>query len=262
MPNRISFLFAFVLVAMVFAPLRDARAVLYDEIQVYADDINEVGEFGVELHSIYFPDGKRGRAYPGEVGSQHTLYLTPEFSYGLSKTLEAGLYVPMARDGATGSWYMPGAKVRLKWLPIKGDEETGGAFAGANLEIGRIARRFEPVRANAELRVMLGWRDEDWLIGFNPVLSKELSDNPSSRIGYGFEAKGTRRVTQRVAMGLEYYSDRGEIGRTLPWNAQDNKIFVVLDYQAKPFAVSFGIGHGLTDAAEKTILKAIWELPF
>lgn len=261
-PLRTAWLCALSIAAATLWPAQAAHAALYDEIQVYTDDIDEPGEFGVELHSIFFPAGKRERAYPGEVTSHHSFYLTPELSYGLTRTLEVGFYLPLARDGATGNWYAPGAKPRIKWLPLKGDEAAGGLFAGANLEVGRVAKRFEAVRTNAELRIMLGWRDEDWRFGFNPVISKELSDNPSPRFGYGLGAKGTRRVGEGLALGLEYYSDRGEIGRTLPWNEQDNKLFVVLDYEAKPFAVSIGVGRGLTDAAEKTTLKAIWELPF
>lgn len=239
-----------------------AVAALTDEIQVYTDEINEPGEFGLELHTITYPSGRRTQDYPGEVVTHRSLFLTPEFSWGLSKTFEAGLYLPIARDGGTDNLYMAGAKLRLKWLPVKADEVEGGWFAGANLEVGRVAHRFEAVRSNAELRIMLGWRNQDWLFGMNPVIGKELSDNPSSKLGYGLGVKGTRRVADGIALGLEYYSDRGQIGRTLPWSEQDNKLFLVMDYDHKPWIFNLGIGHGLTDSAEKTTLKAIFELPF
>jgi len=73
--------------------------VFIDEIQVYTDDINPVGKFGLELHVNTTPAGRSRPDYPGEITPQHGLRLTPEFSYGLSHDFEAGLYVPLERTG-------------------------------------------------------------------------------------------------------------------------------------------------------------------
>src|ERR1019366_4636367 len=75
-----------------------ARAVMIDEIQVYTDDINKPGEFGLELHVNTTPKGRSTPDFPGEITPWHSLRVTPEFSYGLTKHLEAGLYLPYARD--------------------------------------------------------------------------------------------------------------------------------------------------------------------
>ena len=64
-----------------------------DEIQVYTEEMDEPGTFGLELHVNYVPDGRTQPTYEGEMKSNHRLQLTPEFSYGLSRTLEAGLYL-------------------------------------------------------------------------------------------------------------------------------------------------------------------------
>lgn len=69
-------------------------------------------------------------------------------------------------------------------------------------------------------------------------------------------------MVEGIAMGLEYYTGLGELGRTLPWAEQDNKVFVVFDIDRHPWVFNLGIGHGLTQAAEKTIVKMIFELPF
>ena len=87
-------------------------AALSDEIQVYTDDINAPGEFGLELHINTTPKGRRVPDYPGEVVPNHGLRITPEFSYGLTKTWEAGLYIPTNRD-PSGSVSVAGAK---PWL--------------------------------------------------------------------------------------------------------------------------------------------------
>ena len=239
-----------------------ARAALSDEIQVYTDDITAPGEFGLEVHVITFPHGRKTPDYPGEVTSDHSLFVTAELSWGLTPSVDVGLYLPTVRDGLSGDLALAGAKGRLKWLPLKGDEESGGWFAGANLELGRVGQRFNQIRSNAELRIMSGWRNPDWLLAINPVLSWELSDHPASQTGYGFGLKGTRRVAEGLALGLEYYTDRGLIGQTLPWSQQDNKLFLVLDVDRKPWLFNIGIGKGMTSAAEKTTVKAIFELPF
>src|SRR5438309_8658327 len=75
-----------------------AGAELSDEIQVYTDDINAPGEFGLELHVNTTPKGRSTPDYPGEVTPQHGWRFTPEFSYGIAKDWEAGLYLPVSRD--------------------------------------------------------------------------------------------------------------------------------------------------------------------
>jgi hypothetical protein len=42
----------------------DARAAQQDEIQVYADDINKPGQFGLELHPNTTPSGRTVPDYP------------------------------------------------------------------------------------------------------------------------------------------------------------------------------------------------------
>src|SRR5512142_607153 len=78
-----------------------------DEIQVYTEEMDEPGTFGLELHVNYVPDGRTQPTYEGEMKSNHRLQLTPEFSYGLSRTLEAGLYLPLAMS-ADGQLYENG----------------------------------------------------------------------------------------------------------------------------------------------------------
>ena len=94
-----------------------AHAALSDEIQVYTDDINAPGEFGLELHVNTTPRGRSTPDYRGEVVPNHGLRVTPEFSYGLTETWEAGLYIPTNRE-SSGNFSIAGAKLRLKGQPI------------------------------------------------------------------------------------------------------------------------------------------------
>ena len=109
----------------------ECHAALSDEIQVYADDINVPKEFGLEPHANTTPRGRRIAEYPGEVVPHRGIRLTPEFSYGLTESFEAGLYLSVSRD-RFGNTALAGWKLRLKWLPVHGGEEDGGWFLGAN----------------------------------------------------------------------------------------------------------------------------------
>jgi hypothetical protein len=239
------------------------KAELPDEIQIYTDDINEPGEWGLELHVNTTPRGLKDPAYPGEVVADRGLRITPEFSYGLTKTLEAGLYIPLAMKG--GNWSLAGFKPRLKWLPIKGDELHGGWYAGANLEIANIQGKYEASRHNAELRIMLGHRSRDWLVGVNPVFSWALSSsqiqpapqNPQ----FSFNTKVMRKVGDQVSLGLEYYNDKGRWGAFEPGAQQGKTLYVVAEVENKVMPFHLGIGRGLNDATDRWTVKLILDVP-
>ena len=239
-----------------------AAAALQDEIQVYTDDINKPGEFGVELHVNATPSGRTTSDYPGEVPPAHGLRVTPEFSYGLSADWEAGFYLPALRK-PDGDYDVAGAKVRLKWLPLKGDEERGGYYAGANVELSRLARQYSESRWSSELRIMLGYRGPDWQIGFNPVFGWDLSDGlADGKPDVAFGLKIGRTVAEGMSVGGEYYAEIGKWGEHVPANQQDHRLFLVADIDRKPWVFNVGVGRGLTAAADRWTVKLIAELPF
>lgn len=237
-----------------------ARADLQDEIQVYDDAINAPGEFGVELHANTTPRGRRTPDYPGEVTPHHGLRLTPEFAWGLTPTLEAGLYLPSASD-AQGHWRLAGLKVRLKWLPWQ-TQDGRGVFAGVNLELSRVGARYSAVRSALEARFIAGWRSAEWLAVVNPTLGEGLFDGGSGtspELSWGL--KLARRMGDGLALGPELYLAPGTLARSLPWRQQDNRLYLALDIDRKPWVFNLGLGRGLTEAADRWTVKAIFELP-
>lgn len=239
------------------------NAALPDEIQVYTDDINAPSEFGLELHVNTTPRGNRTPEYPGEVVTHRGLRVTPEFSYGLSKSFELGLYVPLVLTG--GNWLVAGFKSRLKWLPIKGDAASGGWYAGANVELSNVQPKFNAARHNAELRIMLGYRSHDWVVGMNPVFGWALSasqqvpaaQNPQ----FSVNTKVTRRVGENMAAGFEYYNQKGRWGNFDPSGEQGKTFYLVLDVENKLLPVHLGIGRGTNNATDRWTVKAIFDLP-
>lgn len=240
--------------------VRPAHAELQDEIQVYDDSINARGKFGLELHVNTTPSGRATSDYPGEVPPLHGWRFTPEFSYGLSHDVELGLYVPTLFE-PDGHYDVAGLKLRLKWLPLQ-PVDGQGTFSGVNFELSRLAQRYSESRSTLESRFIAGWRSPQWLLAVNPTLEFNLSDGlqgqrPSLEVG----VKVARTVATGLAAGVEYYTAPGEVGRSLPWQQQDNRLYLALDVDRKPWVFNVGIGRGLTDAADRWTLKMIFELP-
>lgn len=230
-----------------------------DEIQVYTDEMNEPGEYGVELHINYVVEGAKEPAYEGESPSHHMLQLTPEFSYGIDKNWEAGLYLPVAREEG-GSWYGNGLRLRMKYMS---DREAGTSmFWGINTEVGYSSLRVSESEWGMELRPIMGYRTEDWLLSFNPILNMDLSNNLSRQPHFEPALKVARKVVEGVHAGFEYYGEYGFVNDLLPAQERTHYLYAVMDIEKRDFDINFGVGRGNSNAADTWVLKAIVAFPF
>jgi len=239
-----------------------AHAVLPDEIQVYTDDINAPGQFAMELHLNTTPSGRSTPDFPGEVTPFHGTRVTPEFSYGLTPTLEAGLYLPYTRD-ADGSLLFGGPKFRLKWLPLRPEEDGAGWFAGVNFEVALLNHNFETATRTAEVRPIIGWKNRDWLVAANPVLDWSLNGpEHGSRPDFNPSVKVARTLVPGTALGFEYYAELGPLGGGVFNGERPQTLYVALETDRTPVPLHFAIGRGLNDAADRWTVKAILEFSF
>jgi hypothetical protein len=238
-----------------------AHAALQDEIQVYTDDINHPGELGLELHVNTTPKGVTTPSYAGEILNDHGLRVTPEISWGLTKTVDVGLYLPTVRS-SDGHYYAAGAKARIKWLPIQPDEHSG-LFSGVNLEVGQVKSQFSESVRSTEVRTIVGWKNKDWLMAVNPIFSWDISTGYThSSPDFTLATKVARWVSDSVALGVEYYNGRGRLSQVLPSSQQEKSTYVVLDYEGEPFDFNLGIGKGRTAVTDTWTVKAIVSYPF
>jgi hypothetical protein len=248
--------------ALITAAPFAAVAALPDEIQVYTSDINKLGEFGLELHVNTTPSGRSTPDFPGEIPPAHGLRVTPEFSYGLARTLEAGLYLPFVR-GAGDRDRFAGPKLRMKWMPLQVDDDGRGAFAGLNFEYAWISSDLEQATRALEVRPIVGWRDSDWLVAFNPILGFDLAGpERGGTPGFDPSLKIARRVAEGVSLGTEYYAELGKVNHLLPRAAQSHTVYLALDVDRAPWVFNLGVGRGLNSATDRWTVKAILDFPF
>ena len=244
--------------AMVLAA-SGARCSLPDEIQVYDDSINKVGEWGLELHLNSTPSGQLP-SYPGEVGSMHGQRSTVEVSYGLTPALEAGLYLPVVRN-AGGDTQFAGPSFRLKWIPHAAPK--GGLFYGLNGEITAFRTQYAEEQNILSLQPIVGYRTENWLFITNPIVEYAL------RAGYRENGpefmpsfKLSRTLTEGFASGLEYYVDFGRLFNGLERGNQSHTLYWVMDVDRAPWVLNFGVGRGFMGDADHWTIKGIFEIPF
>ena len=202
-----------------------AYGALPDEIQVYTDDVNAPGERGIELHVNTTPSGRSRPGYAGEVTPYHGLRITPELSWGLVPDVDWGLYLPFVRSGE-GTAYFAGPRFRLKWMPLR---SKPGYFAGVNVELSFVERRFEEARRTAEIRPIVGYRNDDWLVSFNPIVGTDLAGPQKGVLTFAPAFKIARSAGGGYALGAEYYAELGRQSHFAPRGEQSHILYFVLE---------------------------------
>ena len=245
--------------ALVLCVLRGADVLAApDEIQVYTEELNAPGEFGLEQHLNYTIKGQQTPDYPGQMTSHHVTQITPEFSYGLTQNLEAGLYLPLAINPA-GDTFLNGLRLRLKYIaPRQLNEAT---FYGLNVEVGRDSSRISDSISGMELRPIIGYRDVRWLLSFNPILNVGLAANVSHQPQFEPALKLTHSVGAAARAGLEYYGEYGPLSHLLPRSQRAHTVYAVTDVEMHGFGINFGLGRGFVNAGDTWVMKAIIALP-
>jgi hypothetical protein len=224
-----------------------------DEIQVYNAEINNPGQFSLQLHTNYTPIGRTSPDFPGGIVPNHTLNGVPEWAYGVVDWLELGAYVPVYSWTGDGRVLIDGAKLRAEFVVPHAAERN--FFYGINFELSFNARYWEPTRNSGEIRPIIGGRIGAVDLIVNPILDTSfqgigsLNFAPASRVAYNF--------SETWALALEHYADFGRVRHFEPLRGQQQYLFAVVDYKSDPLSVEFGIGHGFTAASDPLILKLI-----
>jgi hypothetical protein len=224
-----------------------------EEIQVYLDDMSAPGHFGVDVHNNFVIAGSSLASYAGEQPPAHVFRLTPEFYYGLSPTVELGLYV-LSTHASDGGTHLDGAKLRIKFVAPR--DPAAGLFWGANLEIGDASRRVSETPWNGELKGILGYRAGPWLLAINPNLDWSLSAHGGPAT-VDVDFKVSRSINSSTQIGIETYDDFGALGALGSLGQNSKTIYAVIDQDFGSVDLNAGIGRGLTSDSDRWILKFI-----
>lgn len=223
-----------------------------EEIQVYLDDKEEAGQLSVDWHNNYVISGRSNPQYLGEQAPDRVYRLTPELNYGLTDTLELGLYLLSALDHQ-GNLTGEGAKVRLKYIA---PHEEEGLFWGLNLEVGEQATRVSQNPWHGELKGIMGLHDGRWTLGSNLNIDTSLDAHPGSPTA-DLDFKINYRIVEKTQLGLESYNELGAIHPLDSLNQNSKTLFAVVDTEAMGMDLNAGVGKGLTHASDRWTLKFI-----
>jgi len=229
-----------------------------EEIQVYLDELNAPGQFGLDLHSNYVMAGAGAAAYSGAQPALHVFRLTPEFSYGLTANLELGAYV-LTSTSKSSNADVDGEKLRLKFIASKEDGQA--YFWGANLEVGRVTHRIDQNPWNAELKGILGYRKDRWLIAVNPNIDWKVSGLAPAPTTAEVDTKLAYDLGHDYKVGLESYNALGPLRHLGHLADQSQTLFAVVEASVQGWDFNVGLGRGMNHAGDRWLLKTIISVP-
>jgi hypothetical protein len=222
-----------------------------DEIQVYNAGIAAPGQFTIQQHLNYVALGSKDPPFPGGFPSNHSINGTPEFAYGVTDWWEVGLYLPFAIQDRQ---FLSDA-FKLRTLFVSPHAEQRNFFYGVNFEFSNETPKFSQTRFGIEIRPIIGVRNADYEFIVNPIVDIGLGKNGEA--DFAPAARLARKLGEDLYAGFEYYSDLGEIGNFNKLSDQQHTLFAVTDFKLGDFGVNFGVGHGLTPASDRWVIKTI-----
>jgi hypothetical protein len=247
--------YGFILAASLSLSLSSGiAAAASEEIQVYMDDLSKPGRFGTDVHNNFVMSGSGTPEYRGAQPPNHVYRLTPEFYYGISDTLELGLYLLTTTSPGAPTNY-DGEKLRLKY--IAPHDDTQGFFWGANLEIGKTSQRVSQAPWNAQLKGIYGYRSGRWTYAGNANFDWSLSGAVSSPVALEIDTKIAYETHAGYRIGLESYNEIGPVRNVGRLNERGQTLYAVVDTALGKFNLNAGIGRGLTTVSDRWLIKLI-----
>jgi hypothetical protein len=236
------------------------------EIQVYDGTANAAHVPGVELHANTVANG-RTEGNGAELPPNGQSHFTLEPSFGIFSWWEAGAYLQSVLR-ADGTFTYGGAKLRSKW--VRPSER--GLRLGVNVEVSLVPQAYDRNRWGSEIRPIVGWEAEHWLLIVNPIVDVPLA-GPDAPSGPTFTpaAMAKLKVPKKLAAGLEYYGDLGAFSSFTPVAQQEHVLYEAIDVLAwEHIEINAGLGEGITHGSDasrrsggaslvaKTILGYTW----
>jgi hypothetical protein len=229
-----------------------------EEIQVYMDELNLKGVFGLDVHVNDVLRGDGTPAWPGAETSLHRWRITPEWAVGVGHGFELGLYLPLATIAPDGVVRVQGIKGRVKWLAPHGEQ---GFYWGLNFEIGHVDHRLDENPWNAELKLIGGWRRGRWLAALNGNIDFVVSGPAPAPATLQLAGKVGYALTPALTLGVESYNGMGEFKSLGHLPDNEHATYVVLDAKLGKWDLNAGLGKGYGTNGDDVVLKFVIGVP-
>lgn len=225
------------------------------EVQVYGSETVLPGNTMVELHSNFTADGERA-FIDGTEPTHHAEHETIEITQGLTGWSEVGFYIfTSERSGQGIQWVGDHIRPRVR-APDSWHWPVG---ASLSMEIGYNRAFFSPDTWTWEIRPIIDKQKGRFYWSVNPAFERTWH-GPGIADGMDFapNVKVSWDVTRKVAGGIEYYGDYGDIRHIVPMHDQQQMFFPALDLNVSPvWELNFGVGVGPTAATDHWLAKCI-----
>ena len=158
-------------------------------------------------------------------------------------------------EGLTPSTLIFTDGFKIRTLFVVPDAAKRDFFYGINFEFSYTTPEFSLSRWALEVRPIIGWRNAQWELIFNPIVDATFGSHGEA--DFAPAVRLARKLDKDVFVGLEYYGDLGPLGNFLPLRDQQHTLFAVTDFKVGEFDVDFGIGYGLTAGSDRMAVKGI-----
>lgn len=222
------------------------------ELEVYRSEIADAGEVNVDFAANAMRAPRHGDAR-GQTISQ----AIGELSYGLNESWEIGLKVPLAYSD--GAWLAKSLLAEFKYVA---PHEKSGWYWGAEIEAGYLSTFDERLQWSTEITPVVGYRVDRWEIALNPGISIASGGDQRGAVVFEPSGKVAYTIAPATAIGVEYFSEAGRLGATLPGRERSELAFLALDTKIGKSTLNLGVGHGVNSYSPGLALKAVVDLEF
>jgi hypothetical protein len=224
------------------------------EIQVYASPTMAKGNTIFELHSNFTFDGEKNIVDGVRPGYQ-SLHETLEITHGITGNFEIGFYLFTNYTSPYG-YKVIGTHIRPRIsVPEKWKWPVGVSLS---TEFGFQQPEYSSDTWSIEIRPIIDKQFKKFYIAFNPVFDVGLKGISKDHTPAFEPNVKTSYTFNKVALGLEYYGDMGQLNRIPGLSEQTHTLFVVADLYINPkWEVNIGPGFGLTKTTDGFIFKLL-----
>jgi len=225
------------------------------EIQIYSSETVPIGYTMVELHSNYTFDGTK-QTTEGILPSNHVFHETIEITHGWTPWFETGFYIFNAIGSENCTSYV-GSHIRPRVMVPKMWRWPVGI--SLSVEVGYQKPQYSQDDWTLEIRPIIDKQISKLYLSFNPTFDKSLH-GVNKNIGYVFSPnfKAAYNITKIVAIGPEYYGSIGPLNDFLPYQSQQQQLFLAVDFDwSADWELNVGYGWGFTQSTDNAIFKVI-----